>query len=422
MPKLLYIATGIAGLLILILVVSIAGFGRKESAPEPAALEMWGATDDAEDWREVLGLFKKDYPHITVSYKRFPTDTYEETLVNRLAEGTGPDIFLMPDTWLIKHRDKLFSLPKASNPLSPADLKRTFVDDPVARLVAEEGDLLGLPIFIDSLALFYNRDVFDAAGIAEPPKTWDAAVEISRVLTQVSPEGDILRAGLALGSGKNIDHAFEIVSALIFQRGNTIIRGNRSIDLDDKAGVALDLFSSFADSRSKNFSWTSRMPDSLDAFADGTSAMALGFASDMPRIRAKNPHLNFSAAPLPQFSDTPASRTVARYSFPAVSRLSKQGSAAWQFIFYVTGKEPSAAYAAASQRPAARRDLIAAGGKTPEDDVFLRQALIARSWHIPDERAARKVFDETLGAIAARTLSPGQAAGWLASRLFQILP
>ena len=422
MPRLLYIAAGVAGLLVLIVIVAVAGFGRKESAPEPVALTLWGAADDAEAWREALGLFKEAYPHISITYTRFPEDTFEETLVNRLAEGKGPDLFLMPDIWIIKHRDKVLPLPKASNPLSAADLSRTFVDDPVARLLTQEGDLLGLPIFVDSLALFYNKDQFEAVGIAEPPRTWDAAAELSRRLTRVSPEGDVTRAGLALGSGKNVDHAFEIVSALIIQRGNGIIRQNNNLELTDRAADALDLFSSFGDSRNKNFSWTSRMPDSLDAFAEGKAAMAVGFAADVSRVRAKNPHLAFGVAPLPQFSAEGASRTLARYSFPAVSRLSKNASAAWQFIFYISSKEAVAAYATASGRPPARRDLVSAGSPDEMDDVFLRQALIARSWFVPDERAARRIFEDTLDAIASRTLTPSQAVGWLSSRLLQIIP
>lgn len=422
MPRFIYIAAGIAGALLLILVIAVAGFGRREAEPDPVVLEMWGAGDDAEAWRDVFGLFKVAYPHITVSYHRFPADTYEETLVNRLAEGKGPDLFLMPDTWIVKHRDKVFTLPKSSNPLSAGDLKRTFVDDPAARLLTPDGDLLGLPMFVDSLTLFYNKDMFDAAGIAEPPRSWDATADISRRFTKISPEGDVIRAGLALGSAKNVDHAFEIMSALIMQRGNAIARGKNTVELDDRASAAFALFSSFADTRDKNFTWTNRLPASLDAFAGGQAAMAIGFAEDLPRIRAKNPHLEFAVASLPQFAADSTARTLGRFFFPAVSRLSKNASAAWQFIFFVTGKEAAAAYYKASGRPAARRDLISAGAGNEVDDVFFRASLAARTWPMPDEQAARNIFTETLDAIAMRTLTPAQAVGWLSSRLFQIMP
>lgn len=422
MSRYIYIAAGIGGILILILIIAISGYGRKDPIPEAVTLEMWGVGDDAEVWRSVIALFRKDYPYITVNYKRLPADTYEETIVNRLAEGKGPDLFLMPDTWLIKHRDKIFPLPKASNPLSAADLKRTFVDDPATRLLTSEGDLLGLPMYVDSLALFYNKDMFEGAGIAEPPRTWDEATDISKRLARVSPEGDVTRAGLALGSSKNVEHAFEIMSALILQRGNAIVRPNKSIELDSRADAAFALFSSFGDVRSPSFTWTGRMTDSLDSFAAGTAAMAVGFAEDVPRIKAKNPHLAFGVALLPQFAGDSSGRTLARYTFPVVSRLSENGSAAWQFIFYVTGKDASIAYAKASGRPVARRDLVAGGGGNETNDVFYRAALAARSWPVPDETATRRVFHETLDAIAARTLTPAQAVGWLASRLFQLMP
>lgn len=424
MPRPLYIAAAAVALLILILILGLVGVGRKEPAPEPAALEFWGIEDDDVLWRKVIEEFRKEYPHISVTYKRFPTDSYEETLVNRLAEGKGPDVFFLKNSWLSQHRDKIFPLPAESNPLPSSELKRTYADEPATALLGAKGELLGLPVFVDSLALFYNKDIFDSAGIAEPPRTWDEAVEISRRLTKASAAGDILRSGFALGAGKNINHAFEILSALVLQRGDAIVKedGRGVVELRRGAEEALVFYSSFADPGSKNFSWTSRMPKSLDAFATGQAAMVIGFASDLGRVRAKNPHLNFGAAPLPQTGRGSPSRTFASYFFPTVSRLSKNPSPAWQFVFWVSGAKGAKVYQEASGRPPARRDLISAGGKTEGDEVFFKAALSARSWPIQDETASRRLFEEAIDSVVSRAATPQQALTRLQRQMQLLLP
>ena len=423
MPRLLYIAAAIVGLLIVILILALVGVGRKEPELQPSALEMWGIEDDEIVWHQVIEEFRKEYPHISVSYRRFPSDSYEETLVNRLAEGKGPDIFMLRNSWLARHRDKIFPLPAQSNPLPASEFKRAFADEPATTLLGAKGELFGLPIFIDSLALFYNKDIFDRVGIAQPPRTWEETADLTQHLTQRSAAGDIIRSGLALGSGKNIDHAFEILSALILQRGEAIVKADgRSVELGRGAEEALAFYTSFADSGSKNFSWSSRLPKSLDAFAGGQTVMAIGFASDIARVNAKNPHLNFGVAPLPQPVGSQPSRTFAYYFFPAVSRLSKNPSPAWQFIFWVSGAQGAKAYQQASGRPPARRDLITAGGKTEADQVFFKQALASRSWPVPDEEAARRIFETALDSLASRAITPEQAISQISQQLSRLLP
>ncbi len=417
MPRFLYIAIGIAAFLLLILILAIAGVGRREAKPQPATLQFWGFEDDQEVWRGVIEAFRKQYPHIDVSYRRLPERTYEETLVNSLAEGKGPDLFLLRNTALDEHRDKIFPLPRKSSPFTPVEMARTFVDDPAGLLMTEGGDLLGLPIFVDSLALFYNKDIFAANGIAQAPRTWDEAAALSQHLTTRAENGDLVRSGLALGGSDNIAHAMEIVSAFIFQRGDAIVRGN-AVALGEGAIEALAFYTSFADSASQNFSWTNRMLGSLDAFAEGKAAMAIGFAADSDRIRAKNPHANFGVAPLPQLSGARAPRTYAQYWFPAVSRLSKAPQAAWQFIFYAAYPEGAELYRErAGGRPPARRDQISRPAKTEEEDVFSRQALTAHSWQIPDEDAAPRLFEEAIESVISRAMSPAGAIGRLREQL-----
>ena len=86
-------------------------FGRNPPAPQPADLEFW-STEADEVWKDVLLNFKEKNPHIAVRYVRVNEETLEENLLNRLAEGRGPDIFPLSSQAIEKHRDKVFPLPQ----------------------------------------------------------------------------------------------------------------------------------------------------------------------------------------------------------------------------------------------------------------------------------------------------------------------
>ncbi|MGU7705396.1 extracellular solute-binding protein, partial [Escherichia coli] len=63
------------------------------------------------------------------------------------------------------------------------------IDDTIAGLGEYEGDLVGLPVQAESYTLFYNVDAFTAAGITEPPATFDELVQTAAALTTDSQYG-----------------------------------------------------------------------------------------------------------------------------------------------------------------------------------------------------------------------------------------
>ncbi len=409
------------GIAMLVLVLVIFSVGRKPPAPQPATLEFWGIGDDESVWSEVLTKFKENFPHITVNYRRLDLAGYEETLLNRLAEGKGPDIFLLKNSWTTKHRDKIFPLPQSYLKFSPSDFKKLFVDGAYDDLVEEGGQILGLPLFLDTPVLFYNKDTFNSAGIALAPQTWEDTLNLSQKLTASAPSGDIIKSGLALGSTKNVEHWFEIINSLIFQQGDRIINPQTKNTMLGLASVkALTFFSSFASGSSANFSWTSRRQNSLDDFAEGQTAMVIGLSGDIRRIQAKNPHMNFGIAPFPQTADAKSAILYGTYFFPTVSKFTKNPGQAWQFIYFLTAQDGAKIYLEKTRRPAARRDLIAAGGPAGLE-TFYKQSLIARSWPIPDENATLRIFGDAVESIITRATTPEQATARIEEQLKLLL-
>lgn len=408
-----------AGALI-ILVGGVLFFGRRAAQPQPAIISFWSIKDDAAVWEPVISRFQEENPHLTVNYTRLEETTYEDVLINRLAEGRGPDIFVLPNTLLVKHRDKILPLPKEFN-LKAKDFQAVFADIASAELIGPQGEIWGAPLFVDTLALFYDRDVFNTAGIAAPPKNWDQVAETAKLLTKINPSREIEKSGMALGTYDNVDYAFEILSALMLQNGDPIIsRDTGEVAVEQGAEKALDFYTSFAKASGQNFSWADYRKNSFTAFGEGDVAMVFGFAEDVARITARNPHLAFRALPFPQSPSAKTAITYGRYFFPAVSKFSPNPTAAWQFVLYATLGEGARIYNEQTGRPPARRDLIATGANSAILDVFYKQVLTAKSWPVPDETGARRLFQEAVNSVVTRTATPDQATRRLKDQLLLI--
>lgn len=426
---------------LLILTGALPGLKKKEALR--ANLEMWGFKNEAF-WKDFIsGKKGAAIEGITVKYREIPEEQYESALINALAEGTGPDIFMLKDSQIFKHKNKLEPLKKpdgkdGASAIFAEDFKNIFVDAVHAGLLEENEEILGLPLFLDTLALFYNKDAFNSANIPNPPQTWDEFAADAEKMSEISTVGDITESGAALGEVSNVEHFIDIISALIFQSGGRIIdyekmesaiyagipekQRDGTVKTIIPAEKALTFYTSFANPQSKNYSWNKGKQNSLNAFAAGDTAMFIGFAKDIPSIKAKNPHLNFGITALPQPKGAKTKINYGRYDFLAVSRLSAEKEAAWAYILFITSKNPNADYILKNGLPPARRDLTTPDSKTPAElRAFYGQSLSAKSWSQPDENQIRLIFKDIVEFMAIKKFSPSTILTQANDRINQLL-
>src|SRR3989344_6483481 len=111
--KLFYIiAVGIIFIVFITIILILQNLGG--SGPAKATLEFWGVYDDRASFSDVVSALQKTEPGVKINYRQFSYDDYERSLIDALAAGTGPDLFMIHHTWLAKHRDKLVPLPNSS--------------------------------------------------------------------------------------------------------------------------------------------------------------------------------------------------------------------------------------------------------------------------------------------------------------------
>lgn len=412
--KLLIILVAAVGIFLFLTVfLIIRSFGTGQA--EDITLEFWGVFDDRNAFDKAIRDYQAVNKGVRINYRMFTFEDYERSVVDALAAGTGPDIWMIHHTWLAKHRDKLTPMPeKISGLKEPLFTAKSYQDqfvDVAFNDLVKDGKIYGVPLYVDTLALYWNKDLFNTAGLTRPPTTWEEFIKYvdseQNSLTKLDEQGNVIQAGAAMGSVQNVNRSTDILMALMLQSGvrmtnaqNTSSTLSQSVENLAVGEQALQFYTDFTNTLSKVYTWNDRMPYSIDAFVEGKAAMMLNYSHQVDAIRDRTPRLNFAVATVPQIS-LDSVRTYGSYWAPAVSLKATPAVAAqaWKFLAYLSSTEGARSYLTATKRPAARRDLIDLQKTDPDLGVFATQALSARSWYQVDAVGIATVFADMITSV-----------------------
>ncbi len=346
--KKLLIGIGAIILLTFIIILLIP----KNQSQKPVTLEWWGLWEDSSTIQPLILRFEKSHPNITITYVKSDPSQYLDRLQARIQNGNGPDIFTYHNTWLPMLSGDLSPLP--SSVITPDVFKQAYY--PVMQQdLTQNGALYGIPMEADTLALFVNSALFQAAGV-QVPNNWDQFVKAAKQLTVKTPDGKIKTAGAALGTYSNVTHAPDIISLLFLQQG---VQMNNLTASAQNESDALQFYTSFA--LGQNNVWDGTLDNSQLAFSKGNLAMYFGFSWDVFAIQKLNPNLNFKIYPVPNLYGKKT--TVASYWVEGVSAKSPHQKEAMEFMQYLAQKSTAqlfyteTAKTRAFGEPYARRDL-----------------------------------------------------------------
>ncbi|MEK7138489.1 MAG: extracellular solute-binding protein [Patescibacteria group bacterium] len=386
------------GVLVFILVIFF-NLRTNDPANVKVTLRVWGF-EDPKMLSGIFGVYKTVSPNVTVEYTRVSESDYDKKLLEALALQKGPDVFVVDNNSLLKWKDflapvdpKVFNLEKIKS-LFPQVVEQDFVSG---------GRIYALPYSIDTLALVYNRDFFDEAGIIDPPKTWDNFQIYVQALRRLNEFGAVVRAGAAMGGvSESIPQAADILNWLMMQNG-AIEYENESLGIKTDfssrgdAYKALAFYAQFSDPKSQYYSWTGNQGTSLKTFADRKTAMILVYKKDIETIKKANAFLDFGVGQAPQITGAEKVVSYSDYVGYAVSKQSRNQVWAWDFIVNTaTNISGQKAYLNTAKNPPALRALIGEVVDSVELGVFARQALTARSWPQGDEARVRAILEEAV--------------------------
>ena len=443
----------IATCLLVVGILFLAGCGCKKSVSKKysLSLEVWGPLDNGDALNEIFDNYKKINPNISgISYKKISSDTYKTELLDALASGQGPDIFMINNAWLDAFEDKISFSPTEMSPqiINEQKFKQNFVDVAAADFINDD-KIYAVPLSVDSLGLYYNKNLFNQAGITAPPTNWNEFIEDVKKLTKINSVGEITLSGAAIGTAYNINRSTDVLTLLMLQNGTKMIDDGGRPVFDATSNIngksvspgeeALNFYTQFSDSRSSNYAWNSKQHYSLDAFMQEEVAMMFNYSWHLKTIEDGSPKLNFSVAPVPQFSNSekvnyanywgfavaknkiPKSNPYDNSQASSVSNDIRIGEA-WLFLTYLTTKpdgtfgganssgssvgktadpnfDPAKSYLSKSGEPSARRDLIELQKSDPRIGVFATDNLIGKSWRMPDPESTEAIFATMIDAV-----------------------
>lgn len=380
--------------------------GPTPGTPEIKELTFWGIFTESEHWQPIIKDFRAEYPHIRINYINFGKDynRYHDEIINALAAGKGPDLWTAHHTWLL--RDKELIQPIPAEMIDLHSYKDTFVPAVYEDNVIDN-QIYGIPLSVDTLGLFYNKDLFNQAHIINPPSTWGEFRDDVIKLTKQDAKGSIIQAGAALGTAENINRAPDILALLIMQNGGEMTNPMHSaatfaegkVDAQGNSYVpaheALEFYSEFASPRKSVYTWNPLMHYSIDAFIEGKLAMMFSYSYNIPTIKLKAPNLDFKASTMPQIA---GGREVnfANYWTNVVSAKTSYPTEAWTFLVFAAQKERIKQFCEATRRPPSRQDLFDMFDNDPELEIFTHQILTAKTWIRKDNDAADIIFEEMI--------------------------
>ncbi len=380
-------------------VLLFAGIGGLSKGTPIRPVVIWGTVESGvmNELLKQMGLELKEFAR--VSYAQKDPRTYEQEFIEALASSTGPDILLLSQDLLVAHRNKIFALPYDN--FNERLFKDTFIEE--GELFTDESGVIGMPFLIDPLVLYWNRTVFSNKGIAKPPVYWEELFTLAPKLIERDNASNIAKSAIAFGEYTNIDHAKEILSALIIQADSTITAYNIQGDLQSVLGdrgeypvppseAALRYYTEFSNPVQNVYSWNRSLPHSKQMFIAGDLAMYIGFASEFTELRRLNPNLNFDVALLPQSKGVEEKSTYGDLTAMVVMRTSPYLNAAFQTVITLSEKKAGEVVSAELLLPSVRRDLLSVTDTDAYTSVFNRSALFARGWLDPDRDATDVIF------------------------------
>jgi len=421
----------IFGILAAVGTVMFSGFfSSDEGASGASELVMWG-TIPSPQLSAFLGEFNKEKLVVKIKYQQLDEDSFDQSLIEALAEDRGPDMIVLPHDLLLRHQAKI-----APVPYTAID-KRTYLDTFVNQAELFNGftGTLGFPLFIDPLVMYWNRDLFTNAELVQAPSSWTQLMGITNRLTRKDSVGNITQSGVAMGGYSNISYAKDIVSALLLQAEETVIErdptnkvlkvtlGNTRQVGESGASATLRFFTEFSNpTKPDTYSWNSSLRNSTTMFSDGDLAIYFAPWSEYSNIAKKNPHLNFDVATLPQREGGKIRATFGRMYAVAPLKSSRSPSEAIKAATILAQSRYASRMAEIMSLPPARRDSLNIRPDDPNLDVAYRSAIISRGWLDPDPAKTATYFEQAVRSITSGASKESGAVTQLSSQLQNILP
>lgn len=415
---------------IVIGVGAFALFGGVFGGAGVGAVTIWGTMPQDTGDKLLEGLRTGDKNLQDTVYVQKDAGSYESTLLNAMASGASPDIFLVTQEQLGAFSDKILTIPYGT--VSQSQFVSSYIDEGQIFLTSQGA--LALPFAVDPLVMYWNRDLFGSAGLAQAPLYWNDFLTLAPKMYSANSSQNITRSAVAMGAWSNIAHAKEILSTLFMQAGEPVTARNATGALvavfgqtsqssgNNPAESALRFYTEFGNPSKTTYSWNRSLPRSDDAFLSGKLGVYFGFASEYRSLAERNPNLRFAVALMPQLQGSGNTITYGTMTALAIPKSARNIPGAAAVAQSLAGAPAAAALSALTKMPSARRDVRLDTAGSVVNDIFAQSALIARGWVDPSQSKTDAVFKTMIESVVSGASVPSTAVSEASQEFSQLIP
>lgn len=377
---------------------------NKKATSLTGSVVVWGVLPYVQV-RPIFDAIQNDNEELKLAYSQKSPETVQDDLVNALASGKGPDIFMMNSQQVAENLDRLYIIPYTNYP--ETTFRKTFTD--VGNSLLINKGILALPMLVDPMVLYYNKDIFTSNFEVNPPKTWDELANLVPKFTKKDEAGKINQSTISLGTSNNVSYPKEFIILHMLQEGNPIIhfatevkKWQSDIQSGNALANALSWYISFTNPASPTYSWNTSLPKDRDMFISGKSAMYIGYPTELETIRKLNPNLNFAMTMIPQISADARKTDYAQVYSLGISKISQNQTGALGVANILTSKDYLTKFINGTYYAPARRDIL--DDKPKDNDIMVtiyNSAIISKSFFDPNSTQTKNLLVTAINQINA---------------------
>ncbi|HML22894.1 MAG TPA: sugar ABC transporter substrate-binding protein [Aggregatilinea sp.] len=412
-------------LVALIAVLALSGgfISNQASAQDEVTLTM-SAWDVATTpyWQAVIDAYEAEHPNVTIELIDVPSADYQDTMNIRLSGGDDTDIITVKDIpgySAMLTRGQIVPL----NDYIDADGVDLSAYSGAADELTYEGSIYALPFRSDIWILYYNKDVFDAAGLDYPTNdmTWDEFDALARQLTSGSGADKIYGAHFHVWrSAVQLGTVQDGLNTIISDDYSFMAPMYNMVTSMQKDGIIMD----YGELRAGNIHYSG-------VFENGQIAMLpMGswFIGTLVAAQADGVFdFNWGVASYPHPEGVEAGTTAGTLTSLAINEQSDNKDAAWDFIKFYTGEEGAKVLAGTGNLPAVRTpeilEIFASKDGVPAEAIDALQTTTVRlelPMH-PQVGEVEQILNEEHELIMTNSLSVEEGLAETTSRISEVL-
>ncbi|MGQ7847415.1 ABC transporter substrate-binding protein [Granulosicoccus sp. 3-233] len=247
-------------------------------------------------FEEAANAFEQANPDTTVQIEVVPWDVLLQKLTTDISGNANADLSIIGTRWLLDFVQEGLAAPLDSH--MDEAFKERFFDVFLSPSIMD-GQTYGLPVAASARAMYYNKDLFEQAGIESVPQTWE---ELGAAARKISALGDDI-AGFGL-QGKEIETDVYFYYAF-WAYGGQLIDDDGTSGLDSEAAyLAAETYKSLIDANATQPGVTSySREDVQNLFKQGKVGMMITAPFLSTQLRDEAPDLQYGVAAIPAGPD-----------------------------------------------------------------------------------------------------------------------